>query len=602
MKAVAHGGTGPVQRALGLLVLALALGFALTGLCSVWVWQLRWPAADLWRQYVTLLGLPFPDNVLALENGHRPVLPNAIRALDAWCCGANQSTITAVALLLCAASFVLLLRATWRDDRLGFVQRSAVAFFAALATWWLINGRMLVQTSEMLNVQFALLALLLGAASLQRASQSGPIAWSALAAVCGTAATFAFGPGIAAFPALLIVAVAVRVPWRGFAVLALALPVVLWLYLFAMPGDEGVRGNLVIDPELNVRHAMQWLGAPLFTAWLGLPDPVAEPTLANAIVYEWAGPTFLRSAQAIAQVVPAYGGWWSSSAITGAIALFATAGIALHALWRRRTDTPLAAMGLALALFGCGVAFVIALGRYKLFVEYPGQIFADRYLPWSCLCWLGLAIVAIRALPRRWAPVSGVGAIVVALVAYPVHAAEGGWAESFSLSVERGATALRLGIWDETVMPWDNEASRAQVGETMRMMRERNSTIVRDLPDRTRVLPPANTDAPALATIVAARRFTDPETGRAILAFEGRTNWPQRSGELLVLDAEGRFRGLGLLHGRHDWRDVVRPGPTDVGAYGYVLDDGCAPLYAAVVRSGSAQAIARIEPCAPTAP
>ena len=48
-------------------------------------------------------------------------------------------------------------------------------------------------------------------------------------------------------------------------------------------------------------------------------------------------------------------------------------------------------------------------------------------------------------------------------------------------AVERGALALRLGIWDETVMPWDNEASRAQVGETMRMLRAREAAIVREL-------------------------------------------------------------------------------------------------------------------------
>ena len=599
MRATADARTGPAQRALGLLVLALALGFALTGLCSVWVWQLRWPAADLWRQYVTLLGLPFPDDVLALENGHRPVLPNAVRAFDAWCCGADQSAMTATALALSAGSFALLLRAAWHDERIAFVQRAAIAFFAGLATFWLINGRMLVQTSEMLNVQFALLGLLLGAASLHRAARGGAVAWSALAALSATAATFSFGPGIAAFPALLVVAVAVRVPWRGLAVLALALPVVLWLYLFAMPGDEGVRGNVVIDPLLNLRHATQWMGAPLFTAWLGLGDPVAEPTLANGIVYSWGGHPLLASARAIAVHLPAYGGWWSSSAITGAVGLLATAACALHALWRRRTDSTLAALGLALALFGSGVAFVIALGRHDLFVEYPGQIFADRYLPWSCLAWLGLAIVAIRALPRRWGALSGAGAVAIALLAYPVHAAQSLWAEAWSLSVERGALALRLGIWDETVMPWDNEASRAQVGETMRMLRAREAAIVRDLPDRARVLPPGNTTASTLGTLAVTRRFVDPETGRAVVAFAGSTAWPQRSGELLAVDAAGRFRGLALLQGRRDWNE--NPGASDdVAVAGYVFDEGCEPVYAAVVEDGAAQAIARLEPCATT--
>ena len=49
------------------------------------------------------------DDVLALENGHRPVLPNAVRVFDAWCCGADQSAMTATALALSAGSFALLL-------------------------------------------------------------------------------------------------------------------------------------------------------------------------------------------------------------------------------------------------------------------------------------------------------------------------------------------------------------------------------------------------------------------------------------------------------------------------------------------------------------
>jgi len=585
------------RRALGAIVVAFALATSLTGLCSIWVWQFRWPAHDLWRQYVTLLELPFPDNVLALENGHRPLLPNLVRAFDAWCCGANQSATTLVALALCGLAIAILLRAAWRDERLTFVQRATIALFVALAVFWLGNSRMLVQTSEMLHVQFAFLSLLLGAASLVRAARARPLLWSALAALCATAATFTFGPGIAAFPALLLVAIAVRTPWRGVAVIAFALTAVLWLYLFAMPGDEGVRGNLIIDPLVNLRHALQWLGAPLFTAWLGLTDPVAETSLRDAIVHEWGGDALRRSAQTIATTVPAYGGWLSTSAITGAIGLLAATAIALRTLWLRRPATPLAAMALALVLFGAGIAFVIALARHDLFIVAPGQIFADRYMPWSCLFWLGVGIVAVRALPSRWDTLAGVAAIAVALLAYPSHAVLAGWTEAVSLATARGMTALRFGTWDETVMPWPNEASREQIGRTMAMLRAGNGAIWRDLPDRVRVLPPGNTSSPQLGRLVVVRRIDEAETGRVVLSFEGRTLWPQRSGELLVVDAEGRFRGLALLHGQRDWKRLVRASATDVGIYGYAFDDGCAPLYATVLRGASAQAIARLDPC-----
>ncbi|HET7844181.1 MAG TPA: hypothetical protein VFL14_08525, partial [Xanthomonadales bacterium] len=516
--------------------------------------------------------------------------------------GADQSATTAVAFVLALASIAVLLRGTFEDDRLGSVQRAAIACFVALALFWLGNGRMLVQTSEMLNVQFALLALLLGAGALVRAQHGRAAAWSAAAAACATAATFTFGPGIAAFPALLAVAVAIRVPWRGVASFALALPLVLWLYLFAMPGDEGVRGNLVVDPLVNLRQAMQWLGAPQFTAWLGLDDPVADPTLRGAIVYQWGGNALLDSARAISAHLPAQGGWLSSSTIVGAIGLFAAAAIALRTWWRRRDAMRLEAMALALALFGAGVAFVIALGRHDLFAKYPGQIFADRYLPWSCLFWLGLAIAAVRALPQRWGALAGVAAISVAALAYPIHAVQAGWAESFSLLAERGAIALRLGVWDEQVMPWPAEATRPQVQRTMALLREWDGTIWQGLPERDRVLVPGNQDTAGASTLAVARTFVDPETNRTVLVFEGHTTWPQRAGELLVVDAAGRFRGLGLLHGRHDWRDLVRPPASDVFVAGYAFAGDCGPLFATVLRDGVAQAVAKLDPCAAATP
>jgi hypothetical protein len=282
----------------------------------------------------------------------------------------------------------------------------------------------------------------------------------------------------------------------------------------------------------------------------------------------------------------------------GGVGLLAVCAIALRALRRRATATPLAAMALALVLFGAGVAFVIALARYPLFVAAPGQIFADRYLPWSCLFWLGVAIVAIRTLPARWDAIAGIAAVGLAALATPSHVIYAGWTEAYSLAIERGATALRFGIWDEQFTPWPNEASREQVGQAMALLRERDAVIWQGLPDRTRLLPPGNTQSD-LAALVVERRFVDTETGRAVLAFAGRTPWPQASGELVVVDAEGRFRGLGLLHGRRDWLALVREQASGVGVFGYAFDEGCAPLYAAVLRGGKAQAIARLEPCAP---
>jgi hypothetical protein len=65
----------------------------------------------------------------------------------------------------------------------------------------------------------------------------------------------------------------------------------------------------------------------------------------------------------------------------------------------------LALVGLGCAWFALGVAGIVALGRMEFFAGYPDQIFANRYVPWSCLFWFGLLAGAIGL--RAQAPVAG---------------------------------------------------------------------------------------------------------------------------------------------------------------------------------------------------
>jgi hypothetical protein len=81
------------------------------------------------------------------------------------------------------------------------------------------------------------------------------------------------------------------------------------------------------------------------------------------------------------------------------------------------------------AWFGLGVAGVVSLSRLGYFDVHPGQIYANRYLPWSCLFWAGLVLIALgrprveatgaRETARPW--------VLAAVTFFAVAALAGNW-------------------------------------------------------------------------------------------------------------------------------------------------------------------------------
>src|SRR5262249_51815192 len=63
---------------------------------------------------------------------------------------------------------------------------------------------------------------------------------------------------------------------------------------------------------------------------------------------------------------------------------------------RARTAAgPMEALGLGIAWFGLGAAGIVSLSRLDILREIPSQIYANRYTPWPCLFWLGLALIGL---------------------------------------------------------------------------------------------------------------------------------------------------------------------------------------------------------------
>src|SRR5262249_20118578 len=61
---------------------AMPLLSAVTTFSGIVNFGWRQPMFDQWREYETFLDLPFPQNVIQLNNGHRPMLPNLVRIAE----------------------------------------------------------------------------------------------------------------------------------------------------------------------------------------------------------------------------------------------------------------------------------------------------------------------------------------------------------------------------------------------------------------------------------------------------------------------------------------------------------------------------------------
>jgi hypothetical protein len=318
-----------------------------------------------------------------------------IRLLEnAWLDG-NQRLQLVAGGAFALAAWLVLAGVALRERTLSLPARWLVLALAACALFWLGNARMLLHGNESTQV-YLIIACQVAAAALASRPGGGV---AALAGVCLLAliATFSFGPGLAVFPAAAIVLVLQR-RWRAAAVVLAATALTLAVYLL-LPGGDGVRNSLVVRPLANLHTAATWLAS----MWVTLLQPLIEVDAGRALPFGLYEPT-----RPLARLYAAtLGNPWVDHgpfALLGWLSLAALAWLSWRA-WRLPSVARLALVGLGCAWFALGVAGIVALGRMAFFAEYPGQIFANRYVPWSCLFWFGLLAGAIGLSAR--APADG---------------------------------------------------------------------------------------------------------------------------------------------------------------------------------------------------
>jgi len=379
------------------LLIAAGGGYALHAILELGRLHYTTVHGDFWILYDRFFQIPFPGNVLAPENGHSMVLPSLIWLANMHVFRGDEAPLFAIALASLVAIAALLIDVVRRDRERGSAESALLIASALAATFWLAKLQILLSAGFTMICAFPILGLLLGVRSLTSTGVDAPraaIRWPVWAGA--VISSFSFGTGLAAWPALGLIAWARRVPWRGLGLWCLGMLVCLLVIRGILPvwvpeEDEAFPG-IILAPLENLEHWLQLLGSPLANTWAGLVH--AE------------------------RVDPRLG---LGSGLAGA----SLAGWGLLRGWkRRRTLTRAEWTGAALVLFAAGAAALIAIGKTSAIRYFPGDQFSSRYLWWSAFFWLG--VIWLLAGSGRPEPAwrSGVCLIAGALCllgAWPAH-------------------------------------------------------------------------------------------------------------------------------------------------------------------------------------
>lgn len=604
---------GPHARWPVLVAFALAaLAYLLTSLVAIANFALRYPAFDQYRLYSIYLGLPFPQNAIQLENGHRPILPALLRLAEIRWLHADQHLQVMAGV---AAALLVLALVAWtvvRDRSAPPIARAGVCAFAALALFWLGNARMLMHGNESVHVYFVVLFTTIAILAVDAARRRQSLIWMSVASLSCVAATFSFGTGMASFACVLLLGAVLRLRPRELAIPAVTLALTATIYLVVLPGDGGVRNSLHLDPLANLAALARWLSAPWMQAWLGNGDAPLSESMQSSLLKMAMGRPLVASARWLDSLFGPHG-MMTWSVLIGAAGIAAFAHLLLRA-WRSGRETgAMRLLGLGLAAFALGAAGIVCLARLQAFQQSPEQVFADRYLPWSCLFWLGLALQAfaglrLRCAWRAFAFAASTG--LVLLLFAPSHRSFAGWSATVHRHLQQSAVAAQLGIWDAERFPDDPDASRANVLDTLDRLRARHLSMFAEpafalLQPGAWHMPTEHAPAPADATARVVRAFDDPLSGRRIAGFEG---WmPRIKGRptdpvLVVVDATGALRGLAKTSFIGMNRSSLRLNvPQQRGFDGYVIDPRPGETLSLLVLDASGtQALASIALPIPT--
>lgn len=534
-----------------LSLLSIALYFAATTLCTIINFAWRQPMFDQWRTYGTFLSLPFPENILPADNGHRPIVPNFFRYLEIRWFAADQLlqiTIGTLCLYLTCGAIAF---CAWRERGLPIVLRAGGVLLAVLGLLWLGNARMQLHGNESLHAYLLTLCVVCACIWTWQARQTGHLRWLAFACIACTIATFCFGPGIASFGAIFLLGILLRVPLRWLALPVGIAAVCLAVYLFGLPGNEGVRSVLDLHPLTSARISAQWLSSPWVNGWLAAADPRApwfgfnpNSRLENAL-----------AASANAFTAVGGGDWRRLSVVIGSAGILGFAVRAVFTFLRRIPPTRLETLALGVCGFAIAVAGIISIARLTYLLDIPDQIYADRYLLWPSLFWSSLALLLLCDIARTRSRIARIGAFVFLLalpaVLFVTQRNNAIWGAVVYANAQRNAAAMRSGVFDEPYFVGNGTEARADDLHTAELLRTHHLAMFADpLWERvgTKWSGTSEVHPDFSVHIQTIEPIVDGVNGKPALHFNGMVDSGirtlQRDGQLAVLDEDDMIVGV----------------------------------------------------------
>ena len=272
--------------------------------------------------------------------------------------------------------------------------------------------------------------------------------------------------------------------------------------------------------------------------------------------------------------------------------------------WTRQPISPATLMGLGIVAFSLVTNALIAVNRTAHFQAIPAEVFADRYLFWSALLWLGLVTYWLTQTLR-----SKNGSIFIAVVIAVTAALAFGqanwwrsWASSTYRVVELTSVALQLGISHNHRLQEVSALDIAQVQASVDAMRSaRVSTFAREpgaWMGRTLVLASSTAEFP-VAVSTDTRDLPKGSPWEILGGVMPRFDAHRLSGwQLWVSDESGKVIGMcaktGLRTKSSDYSRYFKPIYNQFDCY---VQRGHNDKLTLIATSGeTAQSLAKLQP------
>jgi hypothetical protein len=499
-------------------------------LSTVYNFGFVFPFQDQYFAYQHYMRDSFPVNVIQSENGHRPIFPALIRVSElVWLDGAHDLQRVIGSLLMLATLGLWYRFAVSPQDTQGSagqslaassnlsrgsgVRRATIVFLITIALFWMGSMRMQIHANEQVAIYGLMLGLAIALHSVPNAGAT-PSRKNWIGMMFGALlSAFSFGNGLVVFPVLIAVAIMQRLPRKDVLRLIVVTIVVAFIYRKVLPDRSTTLAPNWRDMLSGLSLVPAWLNGVFYTAYYQFIDwDAAKVAWLNSLAADskWA-PELARSLFAGADSWKRF--LWAMIALGWVMIGAAIAIVLWHLRYGFRSRLQLFAVSLMLFSLGTGMLIVMFRASYFLTV-HPTQIFADRYVIWSCLWWLGFALYAVDAISRLKAkfstPVHFGAVLTVLLMGWSLtfsHLTGMLWAKAASAHLERVSL-----FWSQEIVTAEDVAVLSTMPEaatrtTIEMFKERKLSYFSDFwqaaaisaPDySTQALAPQNSQAKIL--------------------------------------------------------------------------------------------------------